>query len=173
VQYFAQATDASSSFSGQSWMATVIFKTTDNTTATADAAGVQLNTLLGLGLSTTSINYGSLSASSTSGSNDQIVTSTNAGNSSTSLQLYALSTLTSGSNSIPTSSQAYSTSTFTYAGTSTALSGSAATVSGFLLTSPTSTNSVSQPTFWGVAVPNGQSAGTYTGTNVFQALFHS
>jgi hypothetical protein len=173
VQYFAQATDASSSFSSQNWLATLIFRTADNTTGTADSAGVTLNTLLGLGITTSSINYGILSASSTSGSTDQMVTSTNAGNSSTSLQLYALGTLTSGSNSISTSSQSYSTSTFTYPGTSTALSASAATVNGFLLTAPTSSSNVAQLTYWGINVPNGSASGTYTGTNVFQALFHS
>ncbi len=174
VYYFAQATDASSSYNGQTWTATVLFRTPDNTTGTGDAnPGQTLNTLLALNVTTSSINYGTLGANTNTGSTDQVATSTNAGNSSTSLQLYALSTLTSGSNSIATGSQGFSTSTFSYPGTSTALTGSAVLVNGFLLTSPTTTSNVSQATFWGLQVPNNQPTGTYTGTNVFQALWHS
>jgi hypothetical protein len=172
VQYFAQATDASSSFSGQTWFATILFRTPDNTTGTGDSSpGQTLNTLLALNVTTSSINYGTLNANTNTGSTNQTATSTNAGNASTTLQLFALSTLTAGANTIPTSSQGYSTSTFTYPGTSTALSASAVTVSGFVLTSPTSTTNVAKATFWGLSVPNNQPTGTYAGTNVFQALF--
>jgi len=174
VQYFAQATDASSSYNGQNWMATVLFRTPDNTTGTGDSSpGQTLNTMLALNVTTGTINYGTLGANTNSGANDSIVTSTNAGNTSTTLQLYASATLKSGSNVIPTTtSQTYSTSSFTYQGTSTFLTAAAATVSGFVLTSPTSTNNVAKATFWGIAIPNNQPTGTYQGTNVFQALFN-
>ena len=175
VQYFAQATDASSAYSGQKWFATVLFKTADNTTGTGDSnPGQTLNTLLALNVTTSTITYGTIGANTNSGSTDQVVTSTNAGNSSTSLQVYALTTLTAaGIGSLPTTTtQTYSTSTFTFQGTSTFLTGSAVTVTGFLLTSPTSTTNVAQPTFWGIQVPNNQATGTYSGTNVFQALFN-
>jgi hypothetical protein len=177
VYYFAQATDGSSSFPGQNWLATINFTTPDNTTGTADSTHTTstniLATVTALNITTSSINYGLLQASSTTGSVNQITTSTNAGNSSTSLQLSAQATLSSGVNVIATSSQGYSTSTFTYPGNSTALSASPATVSGFLLTSPTTTTNVAQPVFWGLAVPNGTPTGTYNGTNLFTALFHT
>ncbi len=176
VYYFAQATDASSSFSSDHWTATVMFRTPDNTTGTGDASPQEtLNTLLALNVTTSSINYGTLAANSNTGATDQVTTSTNAGNSSTSLQLYAFATLTSGANVIPTSDQSFATSSFNYtnAGSGTPLSGSAVTVTGFLLTAPTTTTSVAQAAFWGAQVPNNQPTGTYTGTNVFQALWHS
>ena len=171
IQYFAQATDSSSSFSAQNWIATVTFKDAANTTGTADSTGVELNTLTAINVTTSSLNYGSLSANQDTGSTNQTATSTNAGNSSTTLQLYASATLTSGASSIATSSQHYATSTFTFGGAEQALSDTAATVSGFFLTSPTSTTNVAQTTFWGLNVPGGTATGTYTGTNVFQALF--
>jgi len=172
LQYFAQATDSSSSYSGQTWMATVDFTASGGATGTADsAAGVTLNTLTAINVTTSSINYGTISASSTTGSADQVTTTTNAGNSSTSLQLYASATLTSSPNVIATSSQGYSTAPFTYPGASVALTSAAVTVSGFTLTSPTSTTNVQAPVYWGLGVPNGTPTGTYTGTNVFQALF--
>jgi hypothetical protein len=176
VYYFAQATDASSSFPGQNWIATVDFTTPDNTTGTTDSTHATssnvISTLTAINVTTSSINYGTLSASSTTGSVNQVATTTNAGNSSTSLQLSAAATLTNGVNVIATSSQAYSTSTFTYPGTSTALTASPVTVSGFVLTSPTTTTNVAQPTFWGLLIPNGTATGTYNGTNQFTALFH-
>lgn len=171
VQYFAQATDSSSSFAAQNWIATVIFKDPANATGSSDATGVELNTLTAINVTTSSINYGTVSANTDTGATDQVATTTNAGNSSTTLQLSAVSTLTSGANSIATSSQHYSTSTFTYPGTSTALTASPVTVTGFLLTAPTSSSNVSQATFWGLSVPGGTATGTYTGTNLFSALF--
>lgn len=173
LYYFANATDGSSSFSGQTWMASVIFKTTDNTTGTADSAGVTLNTLTAINVTTSSINYGTITANTNTGGTNQLTTVADAGNSSSSLQLAAQATLASGSNSIATSSQVYSTSTFTYAGTSTALTASNVTVSGFVLTTPTSTTNVSGTVYWGLNVPNGTPTGTYSGTNAFTALWHS
>jgi hypothetical protein len=101
VQYFAQATDGSSSFSGQTWMATVRFTTLDNTTGTADSSGVVLNTLTAINVTTSSINYGAITANTNTGSTDQLTPVTNVGNSSTSLQVDGSPTLTSGSNTIP------------------------------------------------------------------------
>ena len=174
VQYFAQATDSSSSFSGQSWMATVIFRTPDNTTGTADSSGQTLNTLTAINVSTSSINFGTITANTNTGSTNQLTPVTNAGNSSSSLQLSVLSTLTSGANAIPTTtSQTYLNTSFTFQGSSVFITAAPATVAGFTLTSPSSTTNVSGTIYWGLAVPNSQATGTYTGTNVFSALWHA
>jgi len=175
VQYFAQATDASSSFPGDNWQATVIFKDTSAATGTADSLGgstPNVLTLNAINVTTSSVNYGTLSASSTSGSANQVTTSTNAGNSTTTIRLSAQSTLTSGANSIVTSSQRYATSTFTFPGGATQLTESAVTVTGYLLTAPTSTGNVQQsPVFWGLEVAAGTATGTYSGVNLFTSLF--
>ena len=176
LQYFAQATDVGSSYPSGTWQATVVFKTPDNTTGSADTVGVDLNTLTAINVTTSSINYGAIAASSTTGSTDSLTPVTNVGNSSTSLQVDAAPTLTntaSSSETIATSSQGYYISPFTYAGSSTPLSGTAATVTGFLLTSPTSTTNVSGTIYWGLGVPGNTPTGTYSGTNVFTALFHA
>ena len=176
VQYFAQATDASSSFPNQNWIATVIFNDAINATSSADStystSSNVISTLTAINITTSSINYGSVAPSSTTGSVNQTTIVQNAGNSSTTLQLSGTG-LTNGSNVIATSSQAYSTSTFTYAGTSTALTANPVTVSGFLLASPTSTTNVQSTIYWGLAVPNGSATGTYTGTNTFASVFSS
>ncbi|MDI6820986.1 MAG: hypothetical protein QMD65_02280 [Patescibacteria group bacterium] len=171
IYYFAQATDGDSSFPSEAWQAQVFARDASSATGTATSSLQELNTLTAINVTTSSINYGTVSAGTDTASINQVATSTNAGNSSTTLRLYAQSTLTFGTNSIATSSQRYSTSTFTYPGTSTALTDSAVTVSGFFLTAPTSTNLVSQPTFWGLQVPGGTATGTYSGVNVFASLF--
>ena len=172
VQYFAQATDASSSFPGQFWIATVIVQDSSIATSSADSPStVVLNTLTAINLATTTINYGTISANTNTGSTNQQVLVANVGNSSSTIQLHANPTLTSGSNIIATSSQVYASSSFTYGAGGVPLTGTAAAVSGFAITAPTSTATSSRTSFWGLAVPGGTATGTYTGTNVFTALF--
>lgn len=172
IYYFAQATDVSSSYANQNWLATIIMRDAANATGTLDTSGVELNTLVAISVSTSSINYGTVPANSDTGGGTSVATTTNSGNSSATISLYANPTLTSGANTLATSSQRYASSSFgTWPGGATQLTGAAVVLTGITLTSPTSTNNVSQATFWGVQVDAGTSTGTYTGINVFQANF--
>ncbi len=171
VYYFANATDASSSFPSTDWRATVIATDGSAGSGFRDSSGIEVNTLVAIDVTTSSINYGTVTAGSDTSSTNQTATTTNAGNASTTLQLSAQQTLKFGANAIATSSQRYATSAFTYAGASVPLSDSATTVSGFLLTSPTSTTNVAGASFWGVSVSSSYPTGTYTGTTIFGALF--
>ena len=173
IYYFADSTDgASSSFDAQDWVGYAAVRDASGASSTATSTHRELGVLTAINVTTSSINYGTISAGDNTGATNQNATSTNAGNSSTTLRLHAISTLNDGgSNSIATSSQVYSTSSFTYPGTSTALTDSAVTVGGFFLTSPTSTTNVAQTTFWGLAVPPGTATGTYTGTTRFTSLW--
>lgn len=171
IYYFGDATDSSSSFAAQDWVAHVWARDAAIASSSATSTHRELNTLTAINVTTSSINYGTVTASSTTGSVNGITTSTNAGNSSTTLQLRASATLTSGANSIATSSQRYATSTFTFTGGATQLTASNVTVTGHLLLKPTSTVNVAKTTFWGLEVPAGTATGTYSGTNVFTELF--
>lgn len=171
IWYFAQATDASSSFNGQTWQAKItVTDSASNSGSSSTASGVVLNTLLAINVTPASINYGTVLPGASTGSTNQTATVKNAGNSSTTLNLSGTA-LALGANIIATSSQHYATSTFTFGGAEQVLIGTATAVSGFLLTSPTSTVGVSSPTYWGIAVPSGSATGTYTGTNTFTAVF--
>jgi hypothetical protein len=168
VQYFADATDGSSTFNGQTWMATVLYRTPDNTTGTADStSGQTMKTTNAIQITTSSINYGPILANSNSAGIDQITTTTNVGNCTATLSLYY-------SPQLGSTTQGFATSSFNYnnAGSSTALTGSAVAVSGFMLALPTSTATVAGPIYWGVSVPSNVATGTYSGTNVFQAGWH-
>ena len=139
MQYYAQATDASSSFLGQNWMATILFTDPNNATSTGDSSSASstsdVATLVGLSINTSTITYGSIVAGTNTSSTNQDIIVTNAGNASTTLSLSGTA-LTSGANSIATSSQHYATTTFTYGGAEQALSDVVTTVPGFAAIAP-------------------------------------
>lgn len=172
VQFFAQATDASSSFNGKGWQATVYATDAFGATSTADSGTTTLRSLTAINISQASISYGTLSASSTSAGVNQSSTLKNAGNTSSTLNLSGTS-FVSGSNHFATTSQHYATATFTFGTGDTALTDSAAAVSGFTLIGPTTTTNVTGTIFWGVTVPGGTPTGTFTATTTFTPIFSS
>jgi hypothetical protein len=170
LQYFADATDASSSFPSQNWVGTVNFRDSSGNTASQDATGQELLTLTALNVTTSSLNYGRVNPNTNTGSTNQTTTIQNVGNSSETLQINGTA-LSLGANLLATSSQHYATSTFTFGGAEQLLNGSPTTVSGFSLRAPTSTTVVSSTVFWGLSIPSNQASGTYSGTVTFISLF--
>jgi len=86
-------------------------------------------TLVALNVPISSLSYGVVSASSTTGSSTQLLNIENAGNASTTIKVNGTA-FTSGSYSLATSSQHYATSSFTYGGGETALTDTATTITG-------------------------------------------
>ncbi len=165
VWYIAEATDASSTNSGDTWQATVkaIDGTDASSTAVDETAPPELSTLLAVTV-TGSINYGSVAASATS--TPQTVTITNSGNYNSTDANFSGVNLESGGNSIAVGQQKYSTTTteawdymdYTLDGTPTRRE--------LNITKGTATGTPStQDHFWAIQVPGGQAAGTYTGTS--------
>ncbi len=170
IYYFANATDSSSTFSSENWQASVTAVDGSAATGTATSTGVELNTLLAFNITTSSINYGTVAPSSTTGATNRTSTVQNAGNSSSTLRISGTA-LVSGGQSIATSSQHYASSSFTFGGNEQVLSDTVTTVAGFTLTTPTSTTAVQRDLYWGLQVFAGIPIGTYTGQNTFTALF--
>ena len=168
VYYFADGTDVSSTASSQNWLATVWIRDASNATGSKDSAGVELNTMTALDITTSSIDYGTLGAGASS-SVSSVATTTNAGNSSSTLYLSAIQTLGSGGNWMATGSQHYATSSTAYGTNDFALQDTDTLVSGFVMTGPTSTSAVAKATFWRLLVPGGSPSGTYSGTTKFLA----
>lgn len=176
VWFFADATDASSTFSAENWLAAIT--ATDQAGAKASSTGsAELNTLVALSVQQSTINFaassGALAAGATSTLADiqrSTTTVDNVGNSGIDLSLEG-TPMTSGGNSIGFENEKWATSTvgyesLTFTGTSTA--------SAFnLAKTTTSTASSSQNTFWGIKIPNGTPNGTYSGTNTFSAIWSS
>ncbi len=172
VWYFANSTGVASATlaTTSAWYGTIVaIDASASTSLTVSSSKQDMGVLIGLTVTTSTINYGSMAANSTSTA-DSIATTTNAGNATTSLLVSALATLTSGVNSIVTSSQHYTSSSGVTWENSTALSATAAAVAGYTLKVQTSTVanvSSSRATFWRLQVPGGTPNGSYNGTTTF------
>lgn len=168
--YFSQSTgNASSSFPSDSWTGAITVTNAQVGTATATSTTQNVNVLTAINVTTSSINYGTISPLVTSGISTTTIT--NAGNSSTTVQVSAVTILTDASNTIGADYQHYATSSFVWGGSEPHLSTSSASVSGFFLYSPTSTTNVQSSLYWALQPPGGTPTGTYSGTNQFTASF--
>lgn len=168
VWYIAEATDASSSFSAETWQATVKAIDSSNASSTAtDATPPELNTLLAIDV-TASLNYGSVAAGATS--TTVSASTTNTGNFNSTDANFSGVNLESGANSIAVSQQKYSTTTseawdsLDYTLTTTPTFRELNIPKGTATATPSK-----QGTFWAIQVPSGQAAGTYTGTTTIEA----
>lgn len=170
IYYFAEPTDASSTYSGQTWQAKVFASDIGGLNSSSTSSGVTLNTLLAINLSTSAINYGTVGAGSNTGSTNQTISIQNVGNSSSTLQVSGTD-LVFNTNIIPVNSQHYATNTFTYNISDTPLNSFLTTVAGFFLTKPTSTAPVAKNIYWGISAPSGNPIGTYNGTNTITATW--
>ena len=168
VWYIAEATDASSSNSGDTWQATVkAIDSSDASSTATDSTPPELSTLLAIDV-TGSISYGTVSAGATSTA--QTVTITNTGNfNSTDVQFSGVN-LESGGDSIAVGQQKYSTTTseawdsmdYTLDGTPTLR------ILNIVKGTATGTPST-QDNYWAIQVPGGQAVGDYTGTTTVTA----
>jgi hypothetical protein len=87
IQYFGDATDASSSFASEDWLAHVAARDAANATGSATSTHVELSTLLALDIASTSIAYGQMAAGANTGSSNREVPIRNAGNSTTTIKV--------------------------------------------------------------------------------------
>ena len=167
IAYLAQPTDTST-YAGQTWMAAITVTGGAGAGSASTTAGVILNTLLALNVTTSSVNYGPVVPNIPSG--NQTTTVQNAGNAPIAISLSGTSLALVGNPSItiPVTSEEYSTATFSW-GTGIALNVSTSTVTGFSLAAPTTTASAVQGNlYWaigGFTAPTG----TYDGTISFTA----
>ncbi len=172
IWYPARPSDNNASF----WY--VAATTTDGSAyamATNTTQTIEVNTLNALDV-TSSISFGSVSANSNTGSSNQTVTHTNTGNTAINNEISGDSMCTdyptcAGDNINP-SNQKFDTSDVTYASLANTLAAttSPATISLSLATSTATTSAVTDITYWGIAIPSGQTAGSYTGVNTFTAV---
>jgi len=168
VWFHADPTDTGSPWVSEYWEAWIKAIDASNASSSATSSGVEMNTLLALELSTTTISYGSLNSGSTTESVNQTTTITGTGNTSIDIYLYGTN-LDSGSATISVGYQEYSLSNFSYA-SGTDLTDVTSTVVEVVLSKPTSQPSTStDDVYWGTEAPSVASKGTYSGTTTFVA----
>ena len=170
VWYFAEATDASSTFSGETWQATVTAQDLDGATATSsDGTPPELNTTLALNI-TASISFGTLSPNTSSSiAQLQVATTTNTGNYNGLDVEFSGTNMTSGGDTIAATQERYGTSSAAYNSLTHQLTTSPVVRDVNLGRNTSSATTAASSTFWGIAVPGGQPNGSYTGTNTFTA----
>ncbi len=149
---------------------------TDTGTATNTAQTVEIVTLNALSV-TSSVSFGSVSANSDTGTSDQSTTITNTGNTAgdteVSGDVMCTDYPTCSANAFVESQQKfdlvasvdYASKTYTLAATTTP-----ATIQTILVKPTATTSAVTDIIYWGIAIPSGQAAGSYTGQNTLTAV---
>jgi hypothetical protein len=167
--YHADATDASSTYPTETWVADVKAIDFENASSTASSTA-ELNSLYALNV-TASISYGTLAANADTGATNQLATTTNTGNYKLDIEFSGTDMTDGGVNTIVAAQQKYSTTSATYASLAFTLSTSPASQQVNIVKATASSTPSTQTTYWGIAIPSGKPAGSYTGTNTFTAIY--
>jgi hypothetical protein len=172
VQYHADPTDLGTEFPTEKWYSTVI-ATDQYSSANSyeNNTGVILNSLTALDV-TSSINYGALSVGPNTGNLDQTTTTTTTGNVGIDQYLSGTDMDDGGINIIPVEQQKYDLASILYS-LAAALTDSDTEVE-INVPKTRSTGTVTTPetddTYWGIEIPNGTVAGSYSGENSVTAI---
>lgn len=171
-KYHAYPTDASSPKSGETWKNTIYASDGASTGSTELTTGVDLLSYTSIDVSA-SVNYGSLSVgnitNTTTLPQSLVVQAT--GNTGVDLEIGG-SNMVSGGNNITVGYQKYATSAVQYS-SATALTDSMVAWD-LNVIKPTSTASLpASTTYWGLQIPSGTAAGTYSGTITSTAVVNS
>ena len=170
LYYFADPTDVGSTYASDIWNAMVDIWDTSSS-HTNSTANEEIYTLSGI-TTTSTIPYGSVTVGSDSGARNATTTVGNTGNSVLNLNLGG-DDLTAGASRITYDKQKYATSTFTYAACPICNLLTASTTPTYVpLAVSKATTTVFAPTkdiYWGIGIPSGTAATTFSGTNVFGA----
>lgn len=169
VQYYADATDAGSPNSADTWSCE-LHPRDAVATGTPATDTTEMASLIALNVSAT-IAYGSVDANTDTGTTNQTTTVTNTGNRDMDPQLSGVNMTDGGSNTIAVGQQRYADSAFTYSSGGAALTTTPTT---FNVTLPQQTidgggGVITDTVLWGLGVPNGTINTSYTGTNTFTA----
>ena len=170
IYFFADPTDASTTYEGQDWEAYLEVNDVAGGYDFENAIGQELYTLRALDVSS-AINYGSLAVAADTGASNASTTVSNLGNILFNLAINGTDlTGAGGASTIPASQQKFSTTTFTYSAcvSCSVVSSTTPVTLQFGLAKPTSpTPPVTAPVYWGIAIPYGTRSTSHSGTNVF------
>ena len=172
LQYYADPTDAdnaATSFASQHWLATV--KATDDDSATHNAtstATVEVASLAAFNI-TASIDYGSVSAGSSTGTLNKEVVTTPTGNVPMN-QLYSGTQMCTnvdctGGTPLAVTLQKYALASGTNYGSGTDLTGTPTAVNINVPKVTDGSNVTTKSSWWGISIPTGTLPGIYNGTN--------
>jgi Domain of unknown function (DUF2341) len=169
IFFHADATDVDAQYEGEEWIAVTEVEDFDNGYDFETSIGQVMNTLRAIDVNN-AISYGSLAASSNTGSYNASTTVENLGNVEINLEVEGTDMTDGVGAEIPADRQKFATSTFSYGGCTTCLQLSSTTPVALdvdLSKPTTNTPPVEDAIYWGVEVPLGINAAPHQGINVF------
>ena len=175
LQYYADPTDDNTQFPTEYWMSNI--KAIDDDTASHNlevAAGVKVNSLTAFDI-TGSINYGSLGVGQSNDPLDKTVTTTPTGNVGLDQEHSGAANMCidyptcSGGTPIGVAYQKYALASLTSYASGAALSVTATEVE-LNVAKATSGSPTTKNTWWGMQIPTGTDAGSYSGANTITAV---
>src|SRR5262249_50395576 len=139
---------------------------------TETSAGVDVDSLRGLAIYSNPLDFGSLQNGQDTGTTDATSTITNTGNVPIDVQVSGTDLSPAAGNVIPVNQQKYATTTFAYSSCAICgtLSGSAANVNISLTNAVSTTSSSTKDIYFGLNVPTGVPATSFSGVNTFTAV---
>ncbi len=167
IYFHADPTDVGT-YSGEEWLAYLEVEDSGGGYDFASAPGIELQTIRALTVDN-GINYGSLSASSTTETYNATTTVSNIGNVPFDIEVQGTDLTDGGSSVIPASQQKFATSTFSYTACATCslLSSSTPVELAVNLPKPINLTLPNAPVYWGIAIPLGINSAPHSGINVF------
>ncbi len=168
MQFHTDPTVSGTTYASEYWLGWVNATDAGNLSnnAFSPSSLTEVNTLVALDITTSSISYGTLTVNQNTGSSNQTITVKNVGNVPINGEISGTSLcpdypICAGDKILP-GNQEYSLSPFTY-GAGTDLTGSAVTVNFDLPKPTTSPSNSSDYLYWGIAIPTLSTLGLYNG----------
>jgi len=168
AKYYADPTDTNTTYSGQNWVDS--FKASDEALNDVQTigSGVAMNSLLAMNIGS-SLAFGNLSAGQTQTPLTSITSITATGNVGLDETLQGSDMSDGSGHTITVGNQRYALAASTAYASGVSLTTSA--VESELNCKKTTTDvGETKPTYWGISIPNGTVAGTYSGTNTIIAV---
>ena len=176
IFFNADATDASSTYPGETWEAYLEVNDVGGGYDFASAISVELYTLRAASVNN-AINYGTLALGGNTGAINASTTVLNLGNAKFNLEMLGSDLSDGGSSRIPADQQKFATTSFTYSGCGigvcSSLSSTTPVPFAVALAKPTApTPPVSTAVYWGISVPAaGVNSAAHSGINVFTPVY--
>lgn len=168
AKYYADPTDTNTTYSGQNWVDS--FKASDEALNDVQTigSGVAMNSLLAMDIGS-SLTFGNLSAGQTQTPLTSITTIIATGNVGLDETLEGTDMSDGSSHTITVGNQRYALAASTAYGSGVSLTTSAVE-SELNCKKTTADIGETKPTYWGISIPIGTVAGTYSGTNTIIAV---
>jgi len=170
LEYYADATDASGTYAAQDWKAFAIVSDVSTASANTTHSGVEVNTLTALSIPST-LSFGAFGlGTSTTNSNNQDMTITQAGNDIADVAVSQAAALTCTSGSIPAANIQWSVTDISYNASGTFPLDTNPHDTDLAVQLQTSGTPTTKNLYWNIAIPSSAVSGSCTGTTTITTL---